>query len=510
MAGSRWSSVVRLQRAGVIVALVMALPGDLTRTAHALCNLEFDGAVFSVVGLKNAADVAVSPDGAHVYVAGQKGAGNKGAVAAFSRNPAPCGVTSIQAQVDEEGVMGIGGASAVAVSPDGRYVYVAGRSDDAVAVFDRQTDPADPNYGKLTFRCKIEDGPDPTDGLDDPQSIAVSPDSSHVYVASSGDDDAVAVLREPPCPDPGCCAVFVEAKKDVQSPLYGLQGAKGVAVSPGGGHVYVVASREDAVTGFERNPLTGALSWIQTVRRNHPYIPLGGAAAVAVSADGAYVYVAAAGDDAVAVFRRDATTGMLTDTAMHPSSAPSDVIANPDGVHVHVAQPSANAVSAYRHSWSGGLTFDGTVVDNSASVYGLKGATAIAASPDNRCLYVAARISDALAYLHTFQEAGTPCSDGNVCTDADVCDGNGECVGTPQPGAPCNDGNSCTNDVCAGNGECVGTPQPGAPCDDGNFCTNDVCDAAGACVGTCMIGAACPGCPNLTCQLSNAFCFCLP
>jgi len=79
-------------------------------------------------------------------------------------------------------------ARSVAVSPDGNHVYAAGQLDDAVAVFSRDADT-----GELTFLEVRKDTDPGTDGLDVADGLAVSPDGGFIYVAGYG-DDALTVL----------------------------------------------------------------------------------------------------------------------------------------------------------------------------------------------------------------------------------------------------------------------------------------------------------------------------
>ena len=81
------------------------------------------------------------------------------------------------------GVDGLCGVISVTVSPNRKYVYSAYVTDDAVAAFGRNA-----TTGELTF---VEDEKDDTggvDGLDGAASIALSPDGKHLYVAAENDD----------------------------------------------------------------------------------------------------------------------------------------------------------------------------------------------------------------------------------------------------------------------------------------------------------------------------------
>jgi DNA-binding beta-propeller fold protein YncE len=66
-------------------------------------------------------------------------------VAVFSRNTTTGALTFVEFQRDEDGsVDGLDAARSVAVSPDGKHLYVAGQTDDAVAVFSIAVTPATP------------------------------------------------------------------------------------------------------------------------------------------------------------------------------------------------------------------------------------------------------------------------------------------------------------------------------------------------------------------------------
>ena len=138
------------------------------------------------VGLDEAQAVTVSPDGKHVYVASSGGAG---AVAAFARNQTTGALTQgPPACVSEAGAhcvdsVGLDGADAVTVSPDGKHVYATSSGSDAVAAFARnQTTGALTQLTGLDA-CVSETGTGGacTDGvgLAGARGVTVSPDGKH-------------------------------------------------------------------------------------------------------------------------------------------------------------------------------------------------------------------------------------------------------------------------------------------------------------------------------------------
>jgi DNA-binding beta-propeller fold protein YncE len=217
----------------------------------------------------------------------------------------------------------------VAVSPDGRNVYVASGGSSGVAVFDRDSS------GVLTQKattagCINEFGNDGcADGIAllGASGVAVAPDGENVYVAARASDSVVVfdrnvltgALTQKNGID-GCVSEDGTLGDCVNG--VALDFAWGVASSPDGRSVYVVSDTSGAIAVFDRNLSTGALTQKagtagcisddgtggQCVNGNSIDDPF----LVAVSPDGQSVYVAAGSDHAVAVFDRDTSTGALT------------------------------------------------------------------------------------------------------------------------------------------------------------------------------------------------------
>ena len=115
---------------------------------------------------------------------------------------------------------------------------------------------------------------------------------------------AVAVLPAAAAGAPGALTPLGQAT--------GAGGLRAVAVSPDGRHVYAAAQAESRLTAYRREA-GGLLTQVDTETDGSGGVQsLGGALSVAVSPDGLDVYVAAGGDGAVTTFNRNATTGALT------------------------------------------------------------------------------------------------------------------------------------------------------------------------------------------------------
>jgi 6-phosphogluconolactonase (cycloisomerase 2 family) len=137
----------------------------------------------SVTGLESPLGVTVSPDGANVYVSGH----TADAVVTFSRNATNGELLFADVIFDTDlGVDGLESAAFLQVSPDGQHLYVAGNVDDSIAVFERSG-----GFGELTFVQVLKDAADVPAGLDGATNVAITPDGTAVYVSSSSGDGVV-------------------------------------------------------------------------------------------------------------------------------------------------------------------------------------------------------------------------------------------------------------------------------------------------------------------------------
>ena len=255
------------------------------------------------------------------------------------------------------------GAHALAISPAGDSVYAASASDASVHLFNRAGD------GKLTWNscigadsanaavCQSGAMPDQAldganTGFDRPEALAVSPDGKSVYAVTSNDDallsfdraadgtlmyrgcitgdSAVAPMGGPT--HNGCVGLATVAAGDT-----GLDRPNDVVVSPEGDWIYVAAAGDAAVARFSRQP-DGTVAYVDCV-----------------TADAA---VAPAGQTGVngCVGLDAAETGLTNDRGLALS---------PDGDSLYTAG-GAGAVTFFDRPDDGTLVHEGCVTANSA------------------------------------------------------------------------------------------------------------------------------------------------
>lgn len=226
--------------------------------------------------------------------------------------------------------------TAIAVSPDGRRVYVVNSSGNSVAVLDAHTHAV---IGTVSVGTR-------------PYGIALAPDGSVVYVTNADDNSVSTIDKE---------TLAVTATIGVGENPYA------VAVSPGGDRVYVTNQGEDSLSVIDAS--THAL--ISTVDVG------AGPTGVAVTPDGRRVCVVNNAAHSMTVI--DPVIGLPT--AQIPlGKHPAQVAITPDGTRGYVTNAASASVSVVDLS-------TGTVAENL-----LVGThpIGVAISPDGRLAYITA------------------------------------------------------------------------------------------------------------------------
>jgi DNA-binding beta-propeller fold protein YncE len=261
--------------------------------------------------------IVMAPDGQNLYAVGNN------RVLSLGRDPASgqlqlipnSGCVANHAVPGCDAGRGLDQAIGLALSPDGKSLYVASYASKAVALI-RVTGgwSLSQPHGRAGCWSSAHrlGGCAPARGLPDAQRAAVSPDGRNVYVVSR-DPTAVALFKRKAggglsqlAGRRGCIGAKGCAK------AVGLSGGSGVAVSPDNRNVYVTTDYTDAVLSFSRGA-GGTLTQLrgpggcivdQTDKQKGcaraARALLDNPEAIALTPDGRYAYVAAGGVDAFA------------------------------------------------------------------------------------------------------------------------------------------------------------------------------------------------------------------
>jgi 6-phosphogluconolactonase (cycloisomerase 2 family) len=287
----------------------------------------------------------------------------------------------------------MGNSAYLGITPDGKNVYVSARNVDAVAAFARNRTTGGLEQLPGTAGC-ISDSGAPIEGcavaagLDRPAQMASSPDGKNLYVGGTYSNSIVSFTRNPETGELTQTGCFTDVDRPdpdcVTTP--GMRTPTGVTISPDGAFVYVAAYDSDAIAWFSRDLATGALTPAGCVSKaviagcatRAPGIDA--ATAIAISRDGASLYVASPDSNSIAAFARDPATGALTSVgcisgddgagrdpacaAGHEVDYPQFVAIAPDGLHVYVSATDVHTIIILaRDPITGALTQSGCVSD---------------------------------------------------------------------------------------------------------------------------------------------------
>jgi 6-phosphogluconolactonase len=170
--------------------------------------------------------------------------------------------------------------------------------------------------------------------------IITDASNHHVFVPCLGDDKVAQFLFEP---STGALTANSPAQLDTANGA----GPRHLALAPDGKHAYLIDELDSTLSALALDSVTGRLTMLQTVStRASGATGTNTGAEVVVHPNGKFVYGSNRGDNNIAVFSIDQTTGMVTEVD-HTSTqgmTPRNFTIDPSGTLLFVANQNSGTV----------------------------------------------------------------------------------------------------------------------------------------------------------------------
>lgn len=361
--------------------LIFMMFCPFTAIAIELLSLINDGGLGGTDGLKGTLSVAISHDGKNVYMISTLDS----AIVTLDRKTKTGALIYGRCNRNgQDGIDGLRGGVSLAISPDDKNVYVVGTLDSALVIFSR-----DASTGRLAYLTHLTDEKIGGKMLGCIRSLAVSPDNKNVYAA--GTDSILVVFNRDATS--GALSFSHLFRRNGPDSVSGLSTASSVVVSPDNKNVYVAGFGDSAIVVFNRDLSSGALTYSTCLKNNVDGVEgLACVISLAVSPDSKNVYAVGLYDYALAVFNRDLSNGALSYSmcfnrdkdGIQGLNTPLSVVVSADNKNVFVANPSDSSLVVFsRDPTNGSLIYD-----KRNGFHGLRGAHSVTISPDSKNIYV--------------------------------------------------------------------------------------------------------------------------
>ncbi len=267
---------------------------------------------------------------------------------------------------------------------------------------------------------------DPTDVVTQIQALTLNPAASpvagvsQVFYAAAPLDNSIFVLNR----SSSGVTTVVQRLTDGVIGASGtadsnLAGAAGIAVSPDGQFVYIASTKDGAVAVYERVQFANSSgvtfdgleylhAYTTSVFNTTATTPQ--TATIAVSPDGNNVYVS--GPNGLEGFVRNPSTGLLPQ-ALNPVLAHtvSDIIFSEDGTRAYAVSPSTNALLVFSRGMGGALanlaSYNTQLDDPESVVLGSAVDAQSQTTVDDQFVYVASAGNNSIAVFDEYSADGT-------------------------------------------------------------------------------------------------------
>lgn len=250
------------------------------------------------MGLEEVYAMALSPDGAHLYAVGSL----SDAVAVFAVDVTDGHLSYIEHETNLMNDPGDSGPPVtfmdrpidIRVAPDGSAVYVAADFSSSLAVFER-----DISLGTLNFKESFKSGINGVQNLGGAAALWATTDNQYVYVVGRADDTVARFSVSAPVQ-----LSYAGASTRADADFIGLQAPTAIMANEDNSRIYALGFDDSSMVSFTREEIGGGLVFADIEQDDVKDVDLlAGPVGMDLSPDNQWILVAAAIDNAIAVFR---------------------------------------------------------------------------------------------------------------------------------------------------------------------------------------------------------------
>lgn len=351
-----------------------------TLTSLISLNTEYkEGQGVITTGLRTAKHATVSADNKAVYSCAYDG------ISILSRNDTLGKLIFQKLIKGDSTIQGLTNAINILITPDNKYVYVAGNYDDAIVSFSRDTITND-----LTYIQTIFNNQNGVSGLDGIKTLAISPDERFIYSGGSG---SVVVFDY----DSSNGSLVFNQKIDLRAILGLTVNVERIKVSADGKYL-IAPGWDNGFFWFKRDTLSGQLTYLAWYRSY-------GLSDCDISADVKNVYAINPIFDRVMSFSiNSANDSIYMIQVLNADSDHVEMIRNPrvvsisnDDRFVFVTSTDSSSVNVFQRMPDGKLKYIKYYTEENSNHEGLDGISSICYSPDSKNIYFTSDIENSIS-----------------------------------------------------------------------------------------------------------------